>query len=87
MMKTLPIALIALVSAPVLAQSQTAPTTAAAAEKPELDRIVCERQQDIGSRISIRKVCKTVREWQEERRIQREEVEGVQRTVNQTPSG
>ena len=87
MMKAVPIALVALVSAPALAQTGSPPVIVVSTEKSELDRIVCERQTDIGSRIASRKVCKTVREWQEERRIHREEVERVQQNTNIGPSG
>ena len=87
MLKLLPIALAALVVAPVVAQSAPTQTAVTTSDKAELDRIVCEREEQIGSRLGGRKVCKTVREWQEQRRVQRDEVERIQRTINQTPSG
>jgi hypothetical protein len=87
MLKILPIALAAIVSAPVAAQTAPTKATQASNEKNDLERIVCERQEQIGSRLGARKVCKTVREWQEQRRIQRSEVEKVQQVVNQSPSG
>lgn len=90
MLKSLPIALLLVTSVPVAAQS--APTQAAAQPakanaKSDLERMVCEKEETIGTRLGARKVCKTVREWQEQRRIQREEAEKVQQTVNQNPSG
>lgn len=77
-MRILPIALVAFLSAPVFAQSAPNETIVVVTDKNELDRIVCEREEQIGSRLGARKVCKTVREWQEQRRVQREEVERVQ---------
>lgn len=89
MLKSLPIALLLVTSAPVAAQS--APTQAAqpakANAKSDLERMVCEKEETIGTRLGARKVCKTVREWQEQRRVQREEAEKVQQVVNQNPSG
>ena len=76
----------ALLAAPALAQTSAAQSIDVSAKKAELDRIVCERQEQLGSRLGGRKVCKTIREWQEERRVQREETERVQHGVNQTPS-
>jgi hypothetical protein len=89
MLKSLPIALLLVMSVPVGAQP--APTQASqpsqAKPKSDLDRMVCEKEDTIGTRLGARKVCKTVREWQEQRRIQREEAEKVQQVVNQNPSG
>ena len=82
MSKVLAIALFAFIAAPAAAEVTTARASQAAAEKAELDRMVCERQESIGTRLGARKVCKTVKEWQEERRVQREETEGVQRIKN-----
>lgn len=87
MRKTLPLALAAILAAPAFAQSASSPAIVVETDKSELDRMVCERQEQIGTRLGARKVCKTVREWLEQRRIQREDVERVQRAVNQEPSG
>lgn len=85
MRKTFPLALAAIMTAPAFAQSS--PAIVVETDKSELDRMVCERQEQIGTRLGARKVCKTIREWQEERRVQREDVERVQRIVNQEPTG
>jgi hypothetical protein len=89
MLKLLPVAMLLVMTAPVAAQP--APTQAAqpaaANAKSDLDRMVCEKEDTIGTRLGARKVCKTVREWQEQRRVQREEAEKVQQVVNQNPSG
>lgn len=83
----LPIALAALLSTPAWTQSAPTQTIVVETDKSELDRIVCERHEQIGTRLGTRKVCKTVREWQEQRRIQRQEVERVQQSTNQEPTG
>ena len=77
----------AVLCAPALAQTSTGDTVGPSATKAELDRIVCERQEQLGSRLGGRKVCKTIREWQEQRRVQREEAERVQRGGNLEPAG
>lgn len=87
MRKILLVGLAALIAAPAVAQSPSTPAIVVETDKSELERMVCERQEQIGTRLGARKVCKTVREWQEERRVQREDVERVQRVVNQEPSG
>ena len=77
----------ALLSAPALAQTSAVESVDISAKKAEVDRIICERQETIGSRLGGRKVCKTFKEWQEERRVQREETEGIQRIKELQPSG
>jgi hypothetical protein len=90
MLRILPIALATLVATPALGQSgptQAVPAASADATKSDLDRIVCEKEEQIGTRLGARKVCKTVKEWQEQRRIQREDVERVQQNINQNQPG
>lgn len=50
------------------------------------NRKVCERTEKIGTRLSTVTVCMTAREWKDLRQGQREDVEKVQRNVNQSPS-
>lgn len=42
------------------------------------NEIICERQQELGSRIASARVCKTRAEWAEERRTQRMDVDKAQ---------
>ena len=42
------------------------------------DKIICEKQEEIGSRLGGKKVCKTKAQWEIDRRQQREDLEGVQ---------
>lgn len=66
-------------SAPALAQSAQ-PGQAQQGAKPARDpnEIVCERQEELGSRIASVRVCKTRAEWAEERRTQRADVDKAQ---------
>ena len=47
---------------------------------------ICERVEQIGTRLGARRVCMTAAQWAEQRREQREDMERVQRIVNQAPS-
>lgn len=42
------------------------------------NEIVCEKQEQLGSRIASQRVCKTRAEWAEERRLNRQDIEKVQ---------
>lgn len=42
------------------------------------NEIVCEKQEQLGSRIASQRVCKTRAEWAEERRVNRQDIEKVQ---------
>ena len=67
-------------SAPAFAQSAQPAQPAQQGAKPARDpnEIVCERQQELGSRIASVRVCKTRAEWAEERRTQRADVDKAQ---------
>jgi hypothetical protein len=80
-----------LVASPAAAQitfeDQAPAAPAANAPAKGLDRIVCEREETIGTRLGARKVCLTVLQWQQKRIEQRQDFERVQRVVNQEPAG
>jgi hypothetical protein len=88
MLKSLIIAALALTAAsPALADpATTTPTTNASAKAKDPNRKICEKVERIGSRLSVIRVCMTAREWEEQKRAQRVDVERVQRVVNQSPS-
>jgi uncharacterized protein (DUF2147 family) len=89
-MKTIAVATAALIfAAPALAQTSPATQAPTAAPAKDPNRIICEREEEIGSRLGGKKVCKTAAEWQLERQQQRETLEGVQRQGTSTgvPAG
>lgn len=51
------------------------------------NKLICQRVEQIGTRLGARRVCLTALQWEEQRREQREDLERVQRIVNQSPSG
>ena len=63
--------------APALAQTQSAPTTKAR----DPNRIICEKEEEIGTRLGARKVCKTWLQWQQQRQEHRESIERIQQST------
>jgi hypothetical protein len=65
------------------------PAVAAAENKPaakDPNRIICERQGDVSSRVATKRVCMTAAEWEIRRREDREALEKAQ--LNRTsPNG
>jgi hypothetical protein len=68
---------------------QAAPPAPAKAANPAKDpnRIICEREDEIGSRLGGKKVCKTAADWAEERRLHRENLEKAQQMGTGMPNG
>lgn len=62
------------------------PQAKADPKKSDGDRVVCERYEETGSRLGSRRICKTVREWEEERRVTRSEVEKAQQNTGMPSS-
>ncbi|MGN6058396.1 MAG: hypothetical protein ACTHOI_07410 [Sphingomicrobium sp.] len=68
------------IAAPVGAQTPPAQTPAPAASKDkDPNRLICERQEEIGSRLGGKKVCHTAAQWDELRKSSRQQVEDWQR--------
>lgn len=61
-------------------------TTQQQTAKPAKDpnEVICERQEEIGTRLASQRICKTRAQWAEERRLTRQDVEKaqVQRDLN-----
>jgi hypothetical protein len=75
---TITVALVgaAALAAPALGQSATQQPSSKKVRDP--NEIVCERQEEIGSRLGGQRVCKTRAQWAEERRASREDVDKAQ---------
>ena len=68
------------------AAAQTAPadpaSPASSQQKPnDPNRMICEKQEEIGSRLGGKKVCKTAAEWQQWRQQNKEQVDDWQRQL------
>lgn len=55
--------------------------------KSEVNRVVCKKQEEIGSRLGAKKVCMTVKQWQDQADANREDVERIQQNTGTRPSG
>ena len=79
-------ALLATSAASAGAQVSTIQTSNPAPKAGSTDRVVCEVEQQTGSRLGARRVCLTIAQRAEKRREHREATEKVQHGVNQSPS-
>lgn len=89
MTRVIAVAAALLASTAALAQVTTAQNNTPPPKGQDLNKIVCEVENTTGTRLGARKVCKTVLEWQQMRRDQRETVEKFQQQGTSTgiPSG
>jgi invasion protein IalB len=62
-------------AAPAFAQAAPA---APQAKNHDPNEVVCEKEEETGSRLSSHRVCKTRAEWAEERRLNRADIEKMQ---------
>ena len=65
-----------LASAPTFAQAQQQQQNSKKAGDP--NQVVCEKQEETGSRLSAHKVCMTRSQWAEQRRLDRQEIDKAQ---------
>jgi hypothetical protein len=74
----------------VFATLALVPALAAAGEKKadknDPNRMVCEKQEVLGSRVATKKVCMTAAQWEDRRREDREAIEKGQKQAR-GPSG
>ena len=71
--------------------SAAAQVTSIEASRPDTsvqnpDKVTCERVEKTGTRLGARRICMTEEQWAAQRREQRDDLERVQRIVNQAPS-
>jgi len=71
---------------PAAAQTQ-APTQAAPTKNTDPSRIICEKQQETGSRLNSKKICMTAAQWEEQRRRDRESLQDAQQRSLEPNSG
>lgn len=62
---------------------------AANAKDPKSNQIICQRVEEVGSRVAAKKVCLTAAQWEERRRQESQMVRDTQRenTSVGAPSG
>lgn len=74
-------------AAQVGAQTQTASEQASTKKVKDPNKVICQRIEEIGSRLSSKRVCMTAQQWEEQRRQQRENIEDMQRRQNEPSIG
>jgi hypothetical protein len=64
--------------------SSPTPTVETKGKIADPDKIICEKQEVLGSRIAVRRVCMTRAQWADQRAQDRQEIDKVQtrRTMN-----
>jgi invasion protein IalB len=72
---------------PAVAQTQTSTQSAAINKNNDPNRIICEKQQEVGSRLNSRKICMTAQQWEEQRRRDRESLQDAQQRSLEPNSG
>lgn len=65
-----------LASAPAVAQADQQQQSTKKA--PDPNQVVCEKQEETGSRLATKRVCMTRSQWAEQRRLDRQDVEKAQ---------
>ena len=75
------------VAAPVAAQDAPAQAngqpTAATSQKPE--RIICETQTQIGSRLASKRICMTASQWKEHQQQVHDQLDQLHQNVESQP--
>jgi invasion protein IalB len=77
-------------AAPAVAQTQPQPQPqqrVATAKAAGADQVICETQEEIGSRLSAHKVCRTRAQWQQLRLDDRSATERTQTQRSMSPPG
>ena len=77
MIKRCVFAMAAMLSAVPVASQNPAPERPTASSR-DPNRIICERIEEIGTRLGARKACMTAAEWAEQRRQDRQQVDRIQ---------
>lgn len=73
------------VAVPALAQAPASPTQDL--KKSDVNKVVCQKEEQIGSRLGAKKVCLTVKEWLDRAQLNREETERAQQNTGVRAGG
>lgn len=78
---------LALVATASSAQVSSYVTDKPAPVKGDPNKIVCQKEEKIGTRLGAKKMCLTVSEWQQRAKVHREQTERLQMGVCQPGEG
>ena len=70
-------------AAPALSQTNAAQRAKPAQNDP--NRIICEKIEQVGSRLATKRICLTAAQWAEKRRMDREDLESTQQKSTGLP--
>jgi hypothetical protein len=80
-----------LAASPAIAQTVPAQAPKSQAvvstDSSDANRIVCKREDTVGSRLGAKRVCLTVQEWKDRADFHRDATERIQHSTPVTPSG
>ena len=79
-MKKLVVLSLLLTPSALLAQAPSEGAVSSAREGLDPNQIICRRLREIGTRIAIRRDCMTRAQWEEHRRLTRQNVDRAQMT-------
>ena len=74
-------AAVAFSATPLAAQVSSTETAPQAVKSHDPAKLICEREEQIGSRLGARRICLTAAQWDEQRREHRADIERAQRNV------
>jgi hypothetical protein len=77
-MSAVALAISPVASAPVFAQAAPQSGQKASKNAHDPNEVVCEKQEETGSRLSSHKICMTRAQWAEQRRLNRMDVDKLQ---------
>lgn len=66
---------------------QSQPATQVATAKSDVNKLICKREEQIGSRLGAKKVCLTQKQWTDRAEFDREQTERIQQNTGTRPSG
>jgi len=76
------------VAMPAAAQTTVQPQPVQApTAKSDVDKLICKKQEEIGSRLGAKKVCMTLEQWQARTNDDRDQLERVQQGAKGPSSG
>lgn len=85
MLKAVLAAGLLLTVAPAVAEPQAPPASGQQPAKSDSDRVICQTQEQIGSRLASKRICMTASQWKEHEQQTHQQLDQMHTTVQ--PSG
>lgn len=63
---------------PVTQSAAQSSSAAPGAKTPDPNEVICERQEEVGSRLSAKRICMTRSQWADQKTQDRQQLEKVQ---------